>query len=62
MLLNLNPAKGVMCITVGVAKRNLRIDNSRPNFSKPCKGEIMVVRADNLAPCGALFGVIRCFP
>ncbi|MDR2116991.1 MAG: hypothetical protein LBP87_11495 [Planctomycetaceae bacterium] len=50
-----------MCITVGVAKRNLRIDNTRPNFSKPCKGEIMVVRVDNLAPCGALFNVIR-FP
>ncbi|MDR2115925.1 MAG: hypothetical protein LBP87_06055 [Planctomycetaceae bacterium] len=33
-----------MCITVGVAKRNLRIGNTHPNFSKPCKGEIMVVR------------------
>ncbi|MDR2115472.1 MAG: hypothetical protein LBP87_03730 [Planctomycetaceae bacterium] len=41
-----------MCITVGVAKRNLRIGNTQSNFSKPCKGEIIVVRADNLAPCG----------
>ncbi|MDR2117889.1 MAG: hypothetical protein LBP87_16050, partial [Planctomycetaceae bacterium] len=59
LFLNLNPARGVRCITVGVAKRNLRID--KPIFLSPAWGEIMVVRADNLAPCGALFGVIR-FP
>ncbi|MDR2116443.1 MAG: hypothetical protein LBP87_08675 [Planctomycetaceae bacterium] len=51
-----------MCITVGVAKRNLRIGKTpNPIFLSPAWGEIMVVRADNLAPCGALFGIIR-FP
>ncbi|MDR3199649.1 MAG: hypothetical protein LBU34_17420 [Planctomycetaceae bacterium] len=40
-----------MCITVGGAKRNLRI--THPKKHKPCKGEIMVVLIDNLAPCGA---------
>ncbi|MDR3198861.1 MAG: hypothetical protein LBU34_13425 [Planctomycetaceae bacterium] len=37
-----------MCITVGGAKRNLRI-----HTPKPCKGEIIIVSVDNLAPCGA---------
>ncbi|MDR2116364.1 MAG: hypothetical protein LBP87_08280 [Planctomycetaceae bacterium] len=44
------------------SEAQLTYRNTRPNFSKPCKGEIMVVRADNLAPCGALFGFIRFNP
>jgi hypothetical protein len=53
----LNPARGVKCITGGEAKRNRRNRNS-PVFQSPardpCKGEIMIAVADNLAPCGAL--------
>jgi hypothetical protein len=43
-----------MCITVGGAQRNLRIGT--PNIPKPCKGEIIVVLVDNLAPSGLRFG------
>jgi hypothetical protein len=49
----LNPARGVKCITGGEAKRNRRSRNT-PIFPKPCKGEIIIAAADNLASCGAL--------
>ncbi|MDR3199144.1 MAG: hypothetical protein LBU34_14850 [Planctomycetaceae bacterium] len=42
-----------MCITVGGAKRNLRIGT--PTQQSPAWGEIMAVLANNLVPAGLLF-------
>jgi hypothetical protein len=34
-------------------ERSANYGSTTPNIPKPCKGEIMVVLIDNLAPCGA---------